>query len=50
MPYYDAYLIPIEPAKLEAYCVFSSKIGAVYREYGALRITDVVLDEDGGAT
>ncbi|MBJ7410710.1 MAG: DUF1428 domain-containing protein [Phenylobacterium sp.] len=48
MPYYDAYLIPISPSKLEAYRDFSRRIGAVYREYGALKIVDILLDDQGG--
>jgi uncharacterized protein YbaA (DUF1428 family) len=48
MPYYDAYLIPISPAKLDAYRDFSRRIGAVYREYGAVRVVDVLLDAQGG--
>ncbi|WP_068878084.1 MULTISPECIES: DUF1428 domain-containing protein [unclassified Phenylobacterium] len=48
MPYYDAYLIPISPAKLDAYRDFSRRIGAVYREYGALKIVDILLDNQGG--
>lgn len=49
MPYYDAYLIPIRPSKLEAYREFSKKVGAVYREYGALEVTDIILDEGAGS-
>ena len=49
MTYFDAYLIPIRPAQLPAYCAFSKKVGAVYREYGAIRITDILLDEDDQA-
>ncbi|OHB27103.1 MAG: hypothetical protein A2790_00105 [Phenylobacterium sp. RIFCSPHIGHO2_01_FULL_69_31] len=48
MPYYDAYLIPISPAKLDAYRDVSRRIGAVYREYGALKIVDILLDDQGG--
>lgn len=48
MPYYDAYLIPIAPDRLDAYRAFSDRIAAVYREYGALRIIDLLLDPDGG--
>lgn len=50
MAYFDGYLIPVATDKLEAYRVFSEKIAAVYREYGATRIVDCVLDagaEDG---
>jgi uncharacterized protein YbaA (DUF1428 family) len=46
MPYFDGYLIPIAPEKLEAYRAFSEKIARVYREYGALRIVDCLLDPD----
>lgn len=45
MPYFDAYLIPIQPSRLSAYCDFSKKVGAVYREHGAIRITDIILDD-----
>lgn len=48
MPYYDAYLIPIAPSQLDAYRVFSERMAAVYREYGATRITDLILDHRGG--
>jgi uncharacterized protein YbaA (DUF1428 family) len=46
MTYFDGYLIPIAPEKFEAYRAFSAKIALVYREYGALRIVDCVLDRD----
>jgi uncharacterized protein YbaA (DUF1428 family) len=45
MPYFDAYLIPIRPSQLPAYRAFSKKVGAVYREHGATRITDLILDD-----
>lgn len=45
MPYFDAYLIPIRPSQLPAYCEFSKKVGAVYREHGAMRIRDIILDD-----
>lgn len=48
MPYYDAYLIPIAPSQLDAYRAFSKKMAVVYREHGASRITDLILDESGG--
>lgn len=50
MPYYDAYLIPIRPSQLQAYCEFSKKVGAVYREHGALQVTDIILDDSEGAS
>ena len=49
MPYYDAYLIPIVRDRLDAYRAFSEKIAAVYREHGATRITELILDDEGGA-
>lgn len=49
MPYFDAYLIPIRPSQLPAYRDFSSKVGAVYREHGATRITDIILDDSDQA-
>lgn len=48
MAYYDAYLFPLRPEKLEAYRAFSKRISAVYLEYGATRVTDILLDGDGG--
>lgn len=49
MSYFDAYLIPIRPSQLPAYRDFSRKVGAVYREHGAIRITDIILDDSGQA-
>ena len=46
MTYVDGYLIPIATDKLEAYRAFSEKIAAVYREHGALRIVDCLLDPE----
>lgn len=46
MSYFDCYLIPVDAAKLDAYAEFSESIGAVYREYGALRVVDCVLDPE----
>lgn len=46
MSYFDAYLIPVPEAKLDAYRLFSERIAAVYREYGALRVVDGLLDPD----
>lgn len=48
MPYYDAYLIPLAPSQLDAYRAFSAKMAVVYREHGAMRITDLILDAHGG--
>ncbi len=44
MSYFDCYLIPVPAAKLDAYKLFSERIAEVYREYGALRVTDCILD------
>lgn len=46
MSYFDGYLIPVPTEKLDAYRRFSEKIATVYREHGALRIVDCVLDPD----
>ena len=46
MSYFDGYLIPVPVNKLDAYKRFSEKIAKVYREYGAIRIVDCVLDDD----
>ncbi|MDZ4312309.1 MAG: DUF1428 domain-containing protein [Cypionkella sp.] len=43
-PYFDCYLIPVATAKLAAYKRFSQQMMAVYVEYGAVRITDCILD------
>lgn len=48
MAYYDCALIPVPEGKIEAYRVFSEKIAAVYREYGALRVVDCLLDNEMG--
>lgn len=49
LSYFDAYLIPIHPSQLPAYRDFSRKVGAVYREHGAIRITDIILDDSDQA-
>lgn len=46
MSYFDCYLIPLPTEKLGAYKTFSQRMAEVYREYGALRVTDCVLDSD----
>jgi uncharacterized protein YbaA (DUF1428 family) len=46
MSYFDCYLIPVPDSKLEAYKAFSQRMAEVYREYGALRATDCVLDSE----
>lgn len=46
MSYYDAYLIPVPEAKLAAYKAFSACMAAGYREYGALRVVDCLLDPE----
>jgi uncharacterized protein YbaA (DUF1428 family) len=44
MSYFDGYLIPVPTNKLDAYKRFSQEIAKVYREHGAIRIVDCVLD------
>lgn len=44
MSYVDAYLVPVAVSKLEAYQRFSRKVAEVYREYGATRIVECLLD------
>lgn len=44
MTYVDAYLIPVDASKLDAYVRFSRHVAHIYREYGALRIVDCLLD------
>lgn len=46
MSYFDAYLIPVPEGKLAQYEAFSARISAVYREYGALRVIDCLLDPE----
>ena len=46
MSYFDCYLIPVPAAKLTAYKDFSERMAAVYRDYGAIRLVDCVLDPD----
>ena len=48
MAYYDCALIPVPQGKIEAYRVFSEKIAAVYRECGAVRVVDCLLNEAAG--
>jgi uncharacterized protein YbaA (DUF1428 family) len=45
MSYFDCYLIPVPTGKMDAYKSFSRRMARIYREYGALRIVDCVLDE-----
>ncbi len=45
MIYIDAYLIPIDPARIEAFEHFSKRVNDVFREYGAIRTVDCRLDE-----
>jgi uncharacterized protein YbaA (DUF1428 family) len=44
--YFDCYLIPVSSEKLEAYKRFSEQVAMVYREYGAVRIVDCMLDAE----
>ncbi|MCZ0736576.1 DUF1428 domain-containing protein [Phreatobacter sp. AB_2022a] len=46
MSYFDCYLIPVPTAKLAAYKDFSARMAVVYREHGAVRLVDCVLDPD----
>jgi uncharacterized protein YbaA (DUF1428 family) len=46
MAYYDCALIPVASDKLEAYRRFSAQVSAVYREHGAIRVIDCVLDAE----
>jgi len=46
MSYVDGYLIPLPLAKLAAYRQFSAQVAQVYREHGALRVVDCILDAD----
>jgi uncharacterized protein YbaA (DUF1428 family) len=48
MPYFDCALIPVPTGKLAAYKTFSEAIARVYRECGATRVVDCVLDAAGG--
>nr|WP_064245462.1 DUF1428 domain-containing protein [Rhizobium leguminosarum]OAP96833.1 hypothetical protein A4U53_37465 [Rhizobium leguminosarum] len=44
MSYFDCYLIPVATDKLDAYKLFTERMAKVYREYGALRVTDCIFD------
>lgn len=44
MSYIDGYLIPLETSKLEEYKRFSGHIAEIYREHGATRVVDCLLD------
>jgi len=44
MSYFDCYLIPVRNDQIDAYREFSERIAKVYRDYGALRVVDCVLD------
>ncbi|MGZ2443988.1 DUF1428 family protein [Sinorhizobium medicae] len=46
MSYFDCYLVPVPTAKLDAYKLFSQRMAKVYREYGALRVIDCILDPE----
>lgn len=46
MSYVDCYLIPVPTNQIDAYREFSERISRVYRDYGALRIVDCVLDDN----
>lgn len=46
MAYIDAYLIPLERSRLAEYERFSRQVAEVYREHGALRVVDHVLDAE----
>ncbi|VTZ59200.1 DUF1428 family protein [Sinorhizobium medicae] len=46
MSYFDCYLVPSPTAKLDAYKLFSQRMAKVYREYGALRVIDCILDPE----
>lgn len=46
MSYFDGYLIPVPAEKLDAYRRFSAQMAAIYREYGAVRIVDGLLDPE----
>lgn len=46
MPYFDCYLIPVPTAKLDAFKCLSQQMASVYREYGAVRQVDCILDPD----
>lgn len=45
MPYVDGYLIPVRRDLKDKYVAFSTKVAAIYKEHGALRIVDCWLDE-----
>lgn len=46
MSYFDCYLIPVPITKLDSYKHFSERMASVYREYGAVRVVECVLDPD----
>lgn len=48
MSYFDAYLIPIRPESLQDYRGFADAISSIYLEYGALGVTEILLDPDVG--
>lgn len=46
MSCFDCYLIPVPAVRLEAYRRFSERMAVVYRDYGAVRLVDCMLDPD----
>jgi len=45
MAYVDGFVVPVPKKNVEAYCEFSRKMGAIWREYGALSYIEAVGDD-----
>jgi uncharacterized protein YbaA (DUF1428 family) len=45
MRYVDGYVVPVPKKKVEAYRRMAQKAGKVWREYGALEVTECVADD-----
>lgn len=48
MAYFDCYLIPVSADRMAEYRLFSTAIAAIYRQHGALRVVDALLDPETG--
>ena len=45
MAYVDGFVVPVPKKNIEAYCEFSRKMGALWREFGALEYREAVGDD-----
>src|SRR5262249_31933506 len=45
MPYVDGYVVPVQKKKLAEYRRLAQKAAKIWREYGALAVTECVADD-----